>query len=250
MATVEELLGKVDLLYPNAYALQQKLDWFNECEALIRLTILKEYDFIETQVQDNLNVILPDNISFEDIEYIYFNNRTLQKYDLRSAGFGFDNNKLYLPNSGRLRLVYLKTHTPYQLAEYSGVAAINPPSVMLSYMPFIMGDTVDIDTALNKTRFVITQIQGNTFYTLPNTLVYENAANALIKRALVYTTAAKPPFDRVYIEYIFAQMDYHNRDYEGYNINAQRYNDTLNQLKNQAKSQQPLNANSVTKNLW
>ena len=66
-----KVIETADALCPNSYQEEEKLRWCDEVSAGIRRDIKKIYDTIETTLTGPEELILPDDIDFEDIEVAY-----------------------------------------------------------------------------------------------------------------------------------------------------------------------------------
>ena len=61
---------RADMLCPNPYTLDEKIEWCDEVTAEIRRNIIKIYDVIETEISSSGELLLPDVIPFERIEVV------------------------------------------------------------------------------------------------------------------------------------------------------------------------------------
>lgn len=85
MSTIRQIIDAVDGLKTNSYTDTQKLAWLNEVEQSVKEEIMRT--FLHTTVQrlaDTTEYSLPNGVTFEDIEVVYFDGVEADKLDQRS----------------------------------------------------------------------------------------------------------------------------------------------------------------------
>ena len=253
-----ELLKAIEIadsLCPNPYTQEEKLRWCEEVSAVIRREIKKIYDVVETKVSADGDVVIPDEIPFEDIEAAYVNGRYMDKLDFRSfAATG------YKGSSAVLKLVYLTRPEPVRNICISGKFDISENYIKMDLPPFIPEDCLEW-VILEGTDAEPDWSNAQRCYVLERTydglLVDEGAftpqtaADMVIRRVIDDVTEIdEPAYDGMYVEYLLAKMALYQHDYTGYNAHMAQYNIIYDSLRRDYKSRAPLNGLSVFRNYW
>ena len=98
---INEVLEKVDTLYPNAYTEEEKLRWCYDVSCGIRRNVMTLYDESKyTVAEDGEALVLPVGVSMMDVESIFVNDRRENKLDYRSVSGS------NLQKGDEIRLVY------------------------------------------------------------------------------------------------------------------------------------------------
>ncbi len=249
MKTVEDIMAFVDEVMPNTFAIQQKLDWYNTCESVVRQKAVKRYGYLETETTGE--VFLPEGVFAEDITNVFLDGCEVPARDYRSGAFMREN------IHKKVGIVYLVRHTPIMIKSYNGYAAMEENRCELRSMAFSAGESVDIDIGNCKGRVVILGTSGNVIYVsdpgsawfLPPIEKVEDEQGS-VTLALDMQVAAMPPYDSLYTDYLCAQICYYQKDFEAYNHAADRYNMTLDNLSRFCMQNASTKSQSCVKNLW
>jgi hypothetical protein len=264
LTPTQELIDTVDRLKPNAYSTEDKLNWISDVDSSIRATIMKYYGSATiTTIPSTTIYSLPAGVNFEDIEYVFFNNKRVDKLDFRNIGLnGYAGNiNINSNRSVTITIYYLIRHPRYRYVEYVS----EPNSITFGtnfiettgaeFNKFFTGDTIKISGCTvnegnNKQAVILSgvdtkmEFEDDTF-----TAGAETAAITII-RVLNDNLIVPEPYDKMYKEYLFAMIDFHNREYESYNNNMIMYNATLEAFTNWHKQRSPINVYSKITNIW
>lgn len=243
MTTIEQILTQVDLLNPNSYSKEQKLFWYNQCESIISTKAIKSYGYIETTVRGGL-AKLPDGYTKEDIACTYLDGKPGEKLDLRSGLPNLDEVK----NAAKIGMVVLQRPGAVELEEYEGSIQLQGNSIILTRTAFCAGDSIDILSDTETRRTSLLGVGGNILYC--STDFDSEEFNGKIEKALNIPVLAQSPYDKLYVDYIIAQMDYYSKDFESYNNNSFLFNETLNELIAKNKKNEPVFQGNFMRNLW
>lgn len=257
------VIDKVDRLKPNAYSAEDKLDWISDVDTYIRSEIIKYYNYITINTTaGEVTYDLPEGVVFENIEYILYNNKRVDKVDFRSYGInGYQSNiTINSTTPETILLVYLIPLSRYRYIKYISkegniTFGTNYIQTLSDDFTFEIGDTVEITGCTvnednNKSAEII---DGTTSMLLfaDNTFTEGNETGIItITRVLNDVLIAQPPYDKMYHEYLFAMIDFNNREYESYNNNMIMYNNTLKDFANWYKQRSPVNLASKIYNIW
>lgn len=81
-----DVIDSVNKLYPNVYE-GNLIRWCYELSCRIRSTIKRTYDSFDFQIEEGqTNIVLPNEILFEDIDTVFADGKQLKKTDFRDAG--------------------------------------------------------------------------------------------------------------------------------------------------------------------
>lgn len=255
-----EVIDRVDALYPNPYTLTEKIRWCDEVNAIIGREISEKYDVLECVARENEEIILPDGIEFDDIECVYADGIKLDKTDLRSYGlFPSDYGIMPCSNFGKIRVLYPISPKHIRNIDISGNFNVAEDFVEMSLPSFETGDVIDITTEFNTEdepyykaaeRYYICSVDENGIY-LDRTLRFGgNEVKLAIRRVITDSTAAPPPYDVMYIEYILAKMAHYQHDYDTYKACHSQFNVWLNGFLKHHKKRDALNRPCRFRRIW
>lgn len=245
-----------DCLCPNPYTQKEKLRWCQELSALIRKEVKKVYDTVETCISDWGEVIIPDGISFDDIEAAYINGKYMSKLDLRS----FTTEPVKNNGTVVIKLVYLTHPEPVREICISGEYDLSENFLKIHEPPFVQGDKLEYvileegvteaDWSKSDTCQVLECVYDGLMMT-EDCFVPQTAAKMVIRRITDDITETDgDAYDGIYVEYLLAKMALYQHDYTGYNAHMLQYNNMYDGLRRDYRSRAPLNGLSVFKNFW
>lgn len=239
--TIENLLELIDSLSPNTCSREQKLYWYNLCESILYEKARKTYKFIETTAVGSI-VKLPDGYSSEDIEAVYVNGKIMDKLDLRS---GFPVKKDGIQKIG---VVLKERHFEIKTAEYEGDIFFNGDTITMEGHNFNAGDKLIIECPVFTGNVTVINVNGDKLFV--NKPFEINDCYGKAVKSLDIEVMARAPYDKLYIDYILAQIDYYNKDYEGYNNNSYLFNELLDEYIRKNVQNSPGAKHKQIKNLW
>ncbi len=257
------VIDKVDRLKPNAYSAEDKLDWISDVDTYIRSEIVKYYNYVTIETSaGEVTYDLPEGVVFENIEYILYNNKRVNKVDFRSYGINGCQSNITINSTtpGTIILVYLIPLPRYRYIEYVSkegdiTFGTNYIQTLSDDFTFEIVDTVEITGCVtNAENNKSAEIIGGTSAMLvfaDDTFVAGNEPGVVtITRVLNDVLIAQPPYDKMYQEYLCAMIDFNNREYESYNNNMIMYNSTLKSFAQWYKQRNPIDLSSKIINIW
>ncbi len=239
--TIENLLDMVDTIAPNSCSRKQKLYWYNQCESIICEKARKSYRYIETYGAGSV-IKLPDGYSSEDIEVIYIDGKIADKLDFRSG---------ITQTSGKERkigVVLKEHHNEIKLNQYEGDIYFNGEEITMEDHNFNVGDKLLIESPVFTGEVTVMGISGDKLFT--NQIFDVNDCNGKAEKCLDIEVMARAPYDKLYIDYILAQMDYYNKDYEGYNNNSFLFNELLEEYIRKNAQKAPGTKHKQVVGIW
>lgn len=239
--TIENLLELVDSLSPNTCSREQKLYWYNLCESMLYEKAKKSYRYLETTITGGV-VKLPDGYSSEDVEVIYVNGKAMDKLDLRS---GLPAKKEGTQNIG---VVLKERHFEVKTSEFEGDIFFNGDAITMAGHNFNTGDKLMIESPVFTGDVTVMGISGDTLFVNKPFEINDCFGKAV--KSLDIEVMARAPYDKLYIDYILAQIDYYNKDYEGYNNNSYLFNELLDEYIRKNTQSSPGAKHKQIKNLW
>lgn len=262
---INDVLRTCDVLCPNEYSDEEKYMWCDEISAMIMSEHLKTYDKVTLEAGEDGSYLLPEGITFEMVDRVIDGAREIDKRDFRSYGIEYYYGKcgrFVFPTRNRVRgsidVVYLKKHEPIRTTEiqsYNSEFKHNEFTFPKT-MNLAAGDTVTI-RAENK-EFDEIPILEIHFVSIP--IVDENGkiigwqeadySAAVVadetfkdllgdktikrldctiehKRIVTDETVCGAPYDRMYVDYVNAQICYYQRDFDTYNQHMNLFNQRL-----------------------
>jgi len=239
--TIKELLELIDAISPNSCSKQQKLYWYNQCESIIRNKAKPNFIYIETVMVGGV-VKLPEGYSSEDIEAVYINGRLADKLDFRS---GFV--KRCLP-SQTIGVVLKEHHTEVVQHIFEGDIYFDGDKITMQGHPFDVGDKLEIESPVFTGEVTVLDMKGDELFV--NRVFDINDCDGKAVKSLDIEVLLRAPYDKLYLDYILAQMDYYNKDYEGYNNNSYLFNELLEELVRKNSGKAPGAKNMKLRGIW
>lgn len=259
----QEVIDKVDRLKPNAYSAEDKLFWISDVDTYLRAEIMPEYGTAEINTTPGVTVYpLPAGISFHDILYVWINGSRVHKIKFDDNGIVGDESSisLFSASSIPVKIVYIVSYPRYRYINYvSGDGEIIFGSNFIETtgadFTFYTEDTVIVSgCSVNANNNKEAKIKGGTTTKLivdDDTFVPGlETGSVTIARVLNDGLLAYPPYDKIYEMYIYAMIDFNNRDYAAYNNNLAMYNNTLEQLMKSYKQRSPIDTITKITNIW
>lgn len=116
---IAEALAEADALYENTFSAKQKIAWCDELGALLKNEYAKTYKQ-EALERENGDYLLPEDITFSEVERFFIQGRACTKKELQRMGYQFVEEKprcKIKPEAGAIPLwdaaaVYLEQYTP------------------------------------------------------------------------------------------------------------------------------------------
>lgn len=249
-------IERADALLPNQYSLDEKLCWCDEVSAEIRRHIIKQYDIIETTIDNNGEIILPPDITYDLIEQIIFNNQSYEKQDFRSLYPNCSDNSTL--TGKKVSVIYLSLPIPIRDTDIRGEFNTSENVIEIDSSPFYEGDKIQIaslndlsdeaDYSSSPGAYVI-EVTGDKIILDRDVIEAQTAAKLAIRRVIDDTTVIdSAPYDRMYIEYILAKIALYQHDYSGYNAHMTQYNSLFAAAQREFITRSPLTAKLRFKN--
>lgn len=261
---INEVLRTCDALCPNEYSDKEKYMWCDELSAMLTQEHLKKYDRVTVEADGDGTYLLPEGVTFEMVDRIIDGVREIDKLDFRSYGIEYyygQRGRFVFPVrhrvNGKIDVIYLKPHTPIRTEEITDYTTVitNNTIRLPSASNFVCGDTVTVETENEEFEnvsilgiaqvfipvvdsggnfthsvtadYVKASVPDNTF----NKLLNGNSSIQLvcnIKRVITDETVCGAPYDRMYVDFVNAQICYYQRDFDTYNQHMNLFNQRLN----------------------
>jgi len=278
MATIREIINDVDSLKPNAYSDSVKVGWISDVDEKVKANNIKTFSFFDIQrVEGQTSYDIPLGVNFEDIEACFFDSFfdsiPVTKIDFRSyleTGYYLENGKFTIypaptrtdeSSAPGIRVIYIQNLNRYRSVEYiSGVDQISFEHNQIitsanNFSDFVIGDTVAVTGCTfypnNNKEAVITGVSSGILTFANNTFAISSETGIItIKRVLNDIVLIPSPHTNLYKDYLFAQIDWFNRDYEDYNNGMARYNNAFKEFENWYIKKMPVDKTAKIKNLW
>ncbi|MBO5364904.1 MAG: hypothetical protein J6A56_05525 [Clostridia bacterium] len=253
-----QVIQTADALCPNPYTREEKLRWCDEVSAGIRREIKKIYNTVETMVTQPGELVLPDDICFEDIETAYINGKVMDKLDFRSFAAGNVPAGVSFP--AKITLVYLTRAMPVRQVNLKGCYDLSENFIKLDSVELYPGDCIEWVLLENLSQepdwreatrtYIIDQVYDG-LVVEENTFVPQTGAPLAIRRVIDdLTEIDELPYESMYIEYLLAKMALYQRDFTGYSAHTAQYNLLFEGLKRDYKTRAPMNTVSGFRKYW
>ncbi len=253
-----QVIKTVDQLCPNPYTQEEKLRWCDEVSAGIRRQIKKIYNTVETTVTSPGELILPDDIAFEDIETVYLNGKVIDKLDFRSFAEGDNSSSFSYP--AKIKLVFLTRSLPVRYVTIQGIFDVSENFIKIDSPDLYPGDLIewvllpdvsaepDWDNA--QSCYIVDQAYDG-LVVEEDTFTPQSAAPLAIRRVIDdLTEIDELPYDGMYVEYLLAKIALYQHDYTSYSAHMTQYNTLWEGLRKDYKTRSPLSRISGFRQYW
>ena len=245
---IDEVISRVDALYPNLYTRAEKLAWCYELTALIYAEYKKLYSTLVLMKGEGEP--LPPEILSEDIVEVRAKGRRYFKTDNRSfLDIAFP--------EGEIEVVYRFRPPVYAEEEYSGTYTLGNETkdgkergalTALGAL-FRVRDVIEIDIGGEKEHREVVEVSGDTYYFYEPFLRTGEIA-ASLKKVLKEETPMPAPYDSMYIHYLLGKIAFYQNDLQEYNKHMIEFNNELDSYAKWYKQTNPLVHGVRFKNLW
>ncbi len=244
---INEVLRTCDMLCPNEYSNEEKYIWCDELSAMIMNEHLKTYGKITLEAGEDGSYLLPEGITFEMIDRVIDGAREIDKMDFRSYGIEYyygKRGRFVFPVRNRVRgsidVVYLKKHEPIRSVNINDTVRFERGGFYVPNTKLIEGDVITVeidgrnfdDIPILEVNAVdaencFANVPAGTFDSLFSAGETEKNIQCEIKRIITDETVCDPPYDRMYVDYVNAQICYYQRDFDTYNQHMNLFNQRI-----------------------
>lgn len=248
---INEVIRRVDRLYPNEYTKEEKYDWCDELSAMLCQEYIRRYDKVTLKADLDGTYLLPEGVTFEMIDKVRAKGNVIQKLDFRS--FGIEpmygrHRQFYIPSrcggGDEIEVVYLRRHMPIRgEMKMEGYITFNDKGFYFGDEDIKAGDIVNIHVNDKDINYVlIVSVTKTDEETEENGKFYANVGDAFgsyhfigdetvpgskIERVVMDQTVCDAPYDQMYVDYVLAQIFYYQRNYPSYNQHINLFNQRL-----------------------
>ena len=244
---INEVLRACDTLCPNEYSDDEKYMWCDELSAMITQEHLKKYNRITVEASRDGTYLLPEGVTFEMIDRVIDGAREIDKRDFRSYGIEYYYGRfgrLVFPVRNRVRgsidIVYLKKHEPIRNVIINDTVKFKRNGFYIENPKLIKGDSITVkteDASFDDVAILAIQhldemvcfitVPDDTFDSLFSPEETEKNVQCEIKRIVTDETVCDAPYDRMYVDFVNAQICYYQRDFDTYNQHMNLFNQRL-----------------------
>lgn len=244
---INEVIRACDTLCPNEYSEDEKYRWCDELSAMLTQEHLKKYNKITVEPEEDNSYLLPEGVTFEMVDRILDGAREIDKRDFRSCGIEYYyglRGRFVFPIRNRVRgkidVIYIVKHNPIRNISINNTVKFKHNGFYTDNPKFIKGDTVTIttdnvsfeniailDIQYPDEKFCFIVVPDETFRSLFSGGETEKKIQCEIKRIVTEKTVCDSPYDRMYVDYVNAQICYYQRDFDTYNQHMNLFNQRL-----------------------
>lgn len=174
---INEVIRRVDRLYPNEYTTAEKYDWCDDLSAMLCQEYIRKYDAVTLKADLDGTYLLPEGVTFEMIDKVRAKGNVIEKLDFRS--FGIEpmygrHRQFYIPSrcggGDEIEVVYLRRSEPIRdtVIECNAEFRIIPNEDGYCTVKYIgsglaAGDTVNI-RVIDKSITIVDEETGKQTY--------------------------------------------------------------------------------------
>ena len=174
---INEVIRRVDSLYPNEYTIKEKYNWCDDLGAMLCQEYLRRYVKVKLEKSVEGEYLLPEGVTFEMIEVIISGHNVIEKRDFRSYGIRFFHgingkfiaSEMSLPTD-EIEIVFIKRYEPIRdtVIECNAEFRIIPDedgycTVKYTGARLEAGDTVNI-SVIDESLFFTDETTGKKTY--------------------------------------------------------------------------------------
>lgn len=270
---IVDVIRRVDDMYPNNYTEEEKLRWCDEASAEVMQEIKKVYQQLSCRIFPDGFVELPQGVSIEQVKYAFLNGRRLAKTEFMRrfhvCPFGICDRERLPEHGAEVTVVFLPEPKPIRRFTIRAKCDLIPDKweddceepfgdgfaktqegLLTVCCPDIeVGDNLEIvqapeetepDWSTAKTYYVLGFDFEGTHVACDSEIVEQTEQTFAIRRKILDQTVVPSPYDKLYIEYVLAQITYFQHDYDEYNIHLNNYYDIYDAYAKWYKSRNPM----------
>ncbi len=225
---ISDCIEQAKALFPTEYTVEEYLRWCDELSSDIR----KNYDIAYDQITAHSpEVLLPEEVSVNEIAKIIVDGKELKKTDLRDFGFEYEygergrtlRKRDGLPSS--LRIIYAVPHTATRYINEDGIAVFDG-NTFTCEKPFLVGDTVKITDGEKEYTVHITDMEGNMFFYSGEEIPHGERKVGFF-REITEKTLMPAPYNTAYIDFVNAKAALYQRDKGAYSSFMEQFNEKM-----------------------
>lgn len=260
---IQQVIQRVDKLFPNPYTEEEKCRWCDELGAQLMREYKKPYGR-DILFAERGEVFLPEHIDFSDVARIEFSGRIVPKRDMRGLGIKVrylprGKGAITLPASytGEVTVSYLEKYTPIRNIHAEGAPVILGKDCFTTGIPSfctedilkitaggrVYDDIYVLDVQLTSDGYEV-GVQEGAFSGA------EGQAQADIYRYLTDETVCPAPYDAMYIHFLCAKANFYQRDFDAYNQETAIVNTLMDAYARELKNRAPVDNDGQFMNWW
>ena len=243
---IYDVLKMCNTLCPNEYTDTEKYNWCDEVSSMIMQEHLKKYDKVTIEPESDGAYLLPEGVTFEMVDRIIDGVKEVDKTDFRSYGIEYyygQRGRFILPERNRVRgtidVIYLVQHEPIRNIIINDTFTFKSNGFYLPNPTLVTGDSINMtigETVLENVAVLSVDIDDEMkfFVTVPDGTFADLLSGASqkdmeckIRRNVTDKTVCPAPYDRMYVDYVNAQICYYQRDFDTYNQHMNLFNQRL-----------------------
>ena len=225
---ISDVIERAKALHPTEYTVEEYIRWCDEVSADIR----KNYDVIYDKFKvKSAQVLLPEDVSINEVAKVIVDGRELKKTDLRDFGFIYEygeRGRVLKKADGipsELEVIYAVPHAPIRYIDEDDAAVFSEGSFVCG-IPFASGDTVKITDGDTEYTVHITDSDENTFF-YRGAEIPEGERTVRFYREITEKTLLPAPYDTAYMDYVNAKASLYQGDQEAYRSFMEQYNEKM-----------------------
>ena len=222
---ITDVIKQAKALHPSEYTDMEYIKWCDELSADIR----RSYDIKYKRISSSgARVMLPENVTVNDVSKIIADGKELKKTDMRNFGFSYDYSKdgVVIERSGEspgtFTVIYACPYIPLRYINLDGSAVFGEGEFMAE-PDFYIGDTVKITDGHTVYTVHITGFTEGGF-TYTGDAVPPGEKQVHFYREITDTTLLPAPYDSAYIDFVNAKVAMYQGDENGYKTFIGQYN--------------------------
>lgn len=225
---ISDVIEQAKALFPSEYTAQEYLKWCDELSADIR----KNYDIVYDKFTVNSSeVLLPEEISVNEIAKIIADGKELKKTDLRDFGFIYEygeEGRTIKKADGipsEFEIIYAVPHYPTRYINEEGIAVFSGNRFTCD-KPFLTGDTVKITDGGKEYTVHITDMENDVFF-YGGAEIPDGEREVSFCREITEKTLMPAPYDTAYIDFVNAKVAMYQGDNAAYRSFMEQYNEKM-----------------------
>lgn len=265
MPTIQDVLDKVNEIKRNNYSTKLKVGVLSDVDCRIRSEIDMQFSGVEYPYNSEGYYALPEGISFDDIDSIYFDNTKVDKMNFKGFGASFYNGTYNQADTFSVcRIIYKVKLDPYRCVTYAGLAnqiTITTDGIRdyltttgNDFENLVLNDTITttgFTNAANNKTAIISKVNAKKLEFPAGTFVPATESAAVtITRVLNDILLLDRENAEIYTVALMAKLDSWDKEWKSYNNNAALYNQLWNAYQNSKANNRPVDPNAKVLNIW
>ena len=228
---INEAIRRAQSYCPSEYSVSEMYTWCDEVSSMLTIEDREIFQKVTLAPDLNGDIILPEDVGFENVRAVIYNGKYLKKTDLRTVR---DLGDIKSP----VDIVFSMPYIPIRQANYRGEIIFDKTESAITVHTdmYRAGDSVNIsvgDKSAELSVFDVKFTQNGFKLYVPKGSIddFSDTEDGTVCRIITDKTVCDAPYDGMYVDYLIAKICMYQRDFNTYNQFMTAFNSRLDAYK-------------------